>query len=179
MHAPLLQISTPFKLMFEKELCIEIWHFLLPWAFCVGLCHVAKEVWDDMLVTEKEIFRFAATLFTSVKLCETSEDKLGWDKRDMTYKHLYHFRISLVNVQRASMMTILSLFFQEACVNKIVKFMGGEVRSILVFSTQPTKLTCFSNIILNNPLKFALSPKISHWFRSQKIWMNFWFKNIR
>ena len=29
------------------------------------------------------------------------------------------------------MIYIISLFFQEACVNKIVKFMGGEVRNIL------------------------------------------------
>ena len=57
-----------------------------------------NENYPDMLLTEKEIFRFAATLFRSVKLCETSEDKLGLDKRDMTYKHLYHFHISLVNV---------------------------------------------------------------------------------
>ena len=35
---------------------------------------------------------YVATLLTSVKLCRTSEDKLrDWDKRDMTYKHLYQF----------------------------------------------------------------------------------------
>ena len=47
-----------------------------------------------MLVTGKEIFR----LFTSVKLWERSGDKVIGDKREMTYKHLYHFHISLVNV---------------------------------------------------------------------------------
>ena len=103
---------------------------------------MAKEVWDDMLVTEKEIFRFAATLFTSVKLCETSEDKLGWDKRDMTYKHLYHFRISLVNVQRASMMTILSLFFSGSLCqqNSQVHGRGGEKHFSIFHPTNQTHM---------------------------------------
>ena len=37
-------------------------------------------------------FWYVTTLLTSVKLCRKSEDKLrDWDKRDMTYKHLYQF----------------------------------------------------------------------------------------
>ena len=77
MHTPLLQLPIPVKFMFSgsvlgKELCIKC-----------------------------EIFGLAGTLFTLVKLCGTGGDKVRGDKREMTYKHLYHFHISLVNVHHA------------------------------------------------------------------------------
>ena len=115
--APLPSWSRPF-IIEENFFCVWIlvaspsFAFLIQTTYNCGEVFFLCKLWSPPLplppwsspftIEENRKFSFCvnfgrllwyvATLLTSVKLCRTSEDKLrDWDKRDMTYKHLYQF----------------------------------------------------------------------------------------